>query len=196
LLVLDSKFASPEYAALTVWVPVVENAVIHVARSAETETAPQPTMLDPPSVKATVPVAPEGLMEAVNVRGSPAAAVLAEVARLVADEACTTVSASVPLTDEAVEPSPEYAATMGCVLVPNSDVVHDALPEVTLCAEHPGTATPPSVNATVPVADDGEMLTVKVTGDPCPTGLADATSDVDDRTTRVRVTVVAVYPTR
>ncbi len=77
-------------------------------------------------------------------------------------------------------PSPLSAVVIGCAPAVANVVTHCARPPETGTAAHPGTATPPSRNATVPVAEPGPMPAVSTTAATPTPALPEVVRDTDD----------------
>ncbi len=145
-------------------------------------TAPQPAIVAPSTVKLTVPVGATPATLAVNVTDAPTTDGLAELAMPVVDTALFTVCASVDDVDPLWLVSPAYVATMLRLPTGSAAVEHWAvrmLPApVRATAVQPPTATPLSVNATVPVGVVPVTVAVNVTDVPTVDGFAELASPV------------------
>src|SRR5689334_18836503 len=129
----------------------------------------------PPSLKVMVPVAP-AVTPAVKVTLAPKVEGLSDDMSVVVLVALfTTCITDVDVLGLWVE-SPEYSAVMVCVATLRLEVMNVAVPADSVTALP--SATPPSLNVTVPVASEGLTVAVKVTAAPKVEGLSDDMSVV------------------
>jgi hypothetical protein len=137
-------------------VPGDEYVAAQVALPAVTVTVPQPAIVVPLSVKATVPVGaplPGGAtpIDAVYVTCSPTTAPFDDEPRVVSVEAWDTVSTTAGDVLVPYEPLPLYVAVKLCEPTVAGAAVHVATPlPFSVLAAHPVTVVGPSLNATVP----------------------------------------------
>ena len=160
-------------------VPLVEKLVVHVAVFVLPEplkaTDPQPAIVTPLLVKATVPIGLVAVTVAVKVTSQPRRAGLEELVRV-------TVSATGPITacdsaglDEGALPaSPLYVATMLCIPADRVLVGHCARPLARATVPQPPTVLPSDVNFMVPVGLEPPLtVAVNVTRLPRLAGLSE-----------------------
>jgi hypothetical protein len=98
--------ASPPYVATIVCAPPGSELVVHAAWLLATATAPQPLIVLPASVNATVPVGVDAPIVAVNVTAVPSVDGLLELDSVVADVTLFTTSVSAELVDAPLFASP------------------------------------------------------------------------------------------
>ena len=163
------------------------HAAVRVLPDPTRLTAPQPAIVVPSAVNATVPVGAAPVTDAVNVTGAPVTDGLVLDARFVVVGVAATAEItcdSGALAELAFAASPAYVATIACVPMASDAVVQAEVrvsPEpVRPTAPHPEIVTPSLVNATAPVGALPATDAVNVTLVPLTTGVPDVATVVVD----------------
>jgi hypothetical protein len=169
--VLGATVLSPPYTAVMRCLPRLRAAVLKVAVPEVSDPVPRVVV---PSLKVTVPVAEEGVTAAVKVTDWPSVDGFWEEVRTVLLTWRTVWTSVGDVLPESLA-SPPYTAVMLWLPTDRLGVMSTAFPAFRALVPR---LVVPSKKVTVPVANDGVTVAVKVTASPTTEGLREEASVV------------------